>query len=64
MLLVSDILQNKEAYIAGLEKRNIKDATSLLDTVIELDKRRKKTQQELDTNLLEAKKIAKAIGAA
>ncbi len=63
MLLVSDILQNKEEFIKGLEKRNIKDAEVLLDAVVDLDNNRKKTQQELDTNLSEAKNIAKSIGA-
>ena len=63
MLLVSDILQHKEDFIKGLGKRNIKDAENLLDTVIDLDGQRKKTQQELDSNLSEAKNVAKAIGA-
>ena len=62
MLLVSDILENKQEFITGLAKRNIKNGEDLLNTVIDLDQQRKSTQQELDSNLSEAKTIAKAIG--
>lgn len=63
MLQVNNILAEKERYIAGLAKRNIKNAVELLDEVIQLDDLRKSTQQELDSNLSEANGIAKEIGA-
>ncbi|WP_286756391.1 serine--tRNA ligase [Roseivirga sp. UBA838] len=63
MLQVNNILAEKEKYVAGLKKRNINNATALLNEVIQLDESRKKTQQELDSNLAEANTIAKQIGA-
>lgn len=63
MLLVSQIIAEKSRFIAGLEKRGIKDAESILDEVLAMDQKRKTTQQELDQNLAEAKSISKQIGA-
>jgi seryl-tRNA synthetase len=63
MLLVSQIIAEKSRFVAGLEKRGIKDAESILDAVLALDQKRKTTQQELDQNLAEAKSISKQIGA-
>lgn len=63
MLQVNNILAEKERHIAGLLKRNIKNASELLEEVIQLDEQRKSTQQELDANLAEANNIAKEIGA-
>ncbi|MGL1888151.1 MAG: serine--tRNA ligase [Reichenbachiella sp.] len=62
MLLVSDIIENKTQFIAGLEKRGIDNATSLLEEVITLDQKRKQTQSELDDVLAESNKISKSIG--
>ncbi|GAB5522559.1 MAG: serine--tRNA ligase [Roseivirga sp.] len=63
MLLVSQIIAEKSRFVAGLEKRGIKDAESVLDEVLALDKKRKSTQQELDQNLAEANSISRQIGA-
>lgn len=63
MLLVSQIIAEKSRFVAGLEKRGIKDAESILDEVLALDKKRKSTQQELDQNLAEANSISRQIGA-
>ncbi|MCE7994037.1 MAG: serine--tRNA ligase [Roseivirga sp.] len=63
MLLVSQIIAEKSRFVAGLEKRGIKDAESMLDEVLALDKKRKNTQQELDQNLAEANSISRQIGA-
>lgn len=63
MLQVNNIIAEKERYVAGLLKRNIQNATELLEEVIQLDDLRKSTQQELDSNLSEANSIAKQIGA-
>lgn len=63
MLQVQNIINNKEAYIKALAKRNIQNAADLLNEVISLDEERKTTQQVLDTNLAEANSLAKQIGA-
>ncbi|WP_152285840.1 serine--tRNA ligase [Flavicella marina] len=62
MLQVHYIKDNKEAVLAGLAKRNFKDAESTIDAVIELDENRKSTQASLDNTLAEANKISKEIG--
>ena len=62
MLLVANIIAEKERYVKGLEKRNIENAESLLNEVISLDEVRKKTQHELDGNLSEANSISRQIG--
>lgn len=63
MLLVSDIITYKEAYIAGLQKRGIDNAQEVLDNIISLDSERKATQTKQDELLAEANGIAKSIGA-
>ncbi len=63
MLQVANIIAEKERFVQGLKKRNIEGVEALLDEVIALDSERKKTQQELDSNLAEANSIAKQIGA-
>jgi len=63
MLLVTQIAAEKDRFVKGLEKRGIKDAANLLDDILNLDQKRKETQQELDTNLAEANAISKQIGA-
>lgn len=62
MLQIAHIRENKEAVIKALAKRNI-DATALVETVIDLDEKRRSTQVELDNILAESNKISKDIGA-
>jgi len=62
MLLVNDIRNNKKTVIDGLLKRNIKNPLLLVDQVLDLDDRRKRTQSELDSNLAESNALAKQIG--
>ncbi|MFY0626421.1 MAG: serine--tRNA ligase [Reichenbachiella sp.] len=62
MLLVSDILNNKEAYVAGLQKRGITNAEDLLNEVSSLDEKRKTTQAKSDDLLAQANSLAKSIG--
>ena len=62
MLLVPQIIAEKERFVKGLIKRGIADAESLLDQVIQLDTDRKATQTELDNNLAEANSISRQIG--
>ena len=62
MLQIANIRENKEAVIKALAKRNI-DATTLVETAIDLDEKRRSTQVELDNILAESNKISKDIGA-
>lgn len=61
MLQLSFIRENKEQVIAGLAKRNL-DATAIVESVIDLDEKRRATQVELDEVLTESNKISKDIG--
>lgn len=62
MLQIAHIRENKDAVIKALAKRNI-DATTLVETAIDLDEKRRSTQVELDNILAESNKISKDIGA-
>ncbi len=62
MLQITYIAQNKAKVIAGLEKRNFKDAGTIIDKVLELDKKRRSIQTELDNTLAESNKLSKEIG--
>lgn len=61
MLQTSFIRDNTNLVIERLKKRNI-DATNTVNSIIELDDKRKKTQQELDALLAESNQLAKQIG--
>ncbi|MFY8137621.1 MAG: serine--tRNA ligase [Flavobacteriales bacterium] len=61
MLQVNYIRENKEKVLAGLAKRN-KDFSTQIDEVLAIDETRRKTQNELDSLLGEANKLAKEIG--
>lgn len=61
MLVVSQIIANKEAYIKALTKRNF-DAAPVLEKVIELDENRRATQTKLDNVLADSNKFSKEIG--
>ncbi|TAF94478.1 MAG: serine--tRNA ligase [Cytophagia bacterium] len=62
MLQLNTIRENREAVIAGLERKYFKDATVTVDKVLDLDKQRRQTQQELDGALAQANGLAKQIG--
>lgn len=62
MLQVHYIKDNKETVLAGLAKRNFKNAESTIDAVIQADEDRKSTQGSLDSILAESNKISKEIG--
>jgi seryl-tRNA synthetase len=62
MLVVADILANKENVIKGLEKRGIKDVEIQIDQILDLDKNRKDIQSNLDASLFEINSISKEIG--
>jgi seryl-tRNA synthetase len=61
MLQLAIIRDNKERVVKALAKRNL-DAQSLIDTVLDLDEKRRATQVELDTILAESNLLSKAIG--
>ncbi|MGI6717608.1 MAG: serine--tRNA ligase [Bacteroidales bacterium] len=61
MLLLNDILNDKEAIIKALNKKHF-DATEILDRIIEIDKQRRSAKAELDNVLSESNKLSKEIG--
>ena len=61
MLQVSFLREQKERVVEGLKKRNFKNP-ELVEQAIQLDDLRKKTQQDLDSQLSEINKISKEIG--
>jgi seryl-tRNA synthetase len=61
MLQLSVIRENKERVIKALAKRNI-DAKNVVDTVLELDEKRRATQVELDNVLAESNALSREIG--
>ena len=61
MIPLKQLRENKAAIVAGLDKRNFKES-ELIDTLLSLDEKRRKTQTELDQQLAEANQLAKEIG--
>ena len=61
MIPLKHLRENKAAIVAGLQKRNFKQI-ELIDTLLSLDEKRRKTQTELDQQLAEANQLAKEIG--
>ena len=62
MLTLKLISEETERVIRGLNKKHFKGAEEAINEVLAIDKRRRETQQELDSNLAEAKKMAAQIG--
>lgn len=62
MLQVSSIREEKKKVIEGLKKRNIPDIEQTIDLVLDLDLRRRQTQQQHDALLAEANTAAREIG--
>ena len=63
MLTLKLISEETERVIKGLNKKHFAGAEEAVNEVLAIDKRRRETQQELDQNLSEAKKMAAQIGA-
>ena len=63
MLQLTFIREQKEKVIKGLQKRNIKEAESIIDAILATDDERKRLQSELDSILADSNAIAKQIGA-
>ena len=63
MLTLKLISEETERVVRGLEKKHFKGAREAIEQVLAVDKRRREAQQQLDSNLSEAKKLAAQIGA-
>lgn len=63
MLTLKLISEETERVIKGLEKKHFEGARQAICDVLALDKLRKETQQKLDKDLQEGKKMAARIGA-
>ncbi len=62
MLTLKVIKEQTEEVIKGLEKKHFKGAREAIEQVIEVDKKRRSTQSELDNNLAQIKILSKSIG--
>lgn len=62
MLQIQFIKENKEATIAGLEKKHFKNTIEEVEKVLAIDENRRQTQVELDNTLARANSLAKEIG--
>ena len=61
MLGLQNIQENKKSIIIGLKKRGF-DPSKIIEEIINLDKKRRDTQTDLDIRLATSNKIAKEIG--
>ena len=61
MLGLKNIQENKKSIIIGLKKRGF-DPSKIIEEIINLDKKRRDTQTDLDIRLATSNKIAKEIG--
>jgi seryl-tRNA synthetase len=61
MLQIPYLKENRDWAIEQYKKRSL-DATETIDKILDLDEKRKSTQQELDSQLAEANSLAKQIG--
>lgn len=62
MLQVQFIRDHKQKVLDGLAKRNLQNATSMIEDVLSLDEQRRATQVSLDNTLAESNKLSKEIG--
>ena len=62
MLTINQITDNKEAVIAGLNKKHFANAGEVIAQVLDVNNQRKECQTQLDENLAQQNKIAKSIG--
>lgn len=61
MLQLQAIREDREQIVEGLKKRNI-DARPLIESVLQLDEKRRSLQTRLDNTLAESNSISKEIG--
>lgn len=62
MLTIKRIIEERDEVLAGLRKKNFALAEQIIDEIIDIDSRRRQTQNSLDTILAEQNKMAKQIG--
>ena len=62
MLTIKQITENTDAVIRGLEKKHFKGAKETIAQVIEVNDKRRNTQNQLDKNLAEVNSLSKTIG--
>lgn len=62
MLTLKMILENHDDVVRRLGKKHFKDAETMINKVIEIDKIRRSTQRELDDKLAQINQQSKAIG--
>jgi seryl-tRNA synthetase len=62
MLQLSVIREQQEKILAGLKKRNLKDADQLIREVVETDQRRRETQKSVDDIKAQSNLDSKRIG--
>ena len=62
MLTIKQIVEDKEAVIRGLEKKNFKAAREAIDQVLAIDTKRKEAQAELDGLNAQVNQLSKSIG--
>lgn len=63
MLTLKLITEETERVVRGLQKKHFNGAEEAIEAVKKVDRQRREAQQQLDTNLSEAKKLAAQIGA-
>lgn len=61
MLQIPYLRENRDWAVEQLKKRSM-DAAETIDQILEIDDKRKSTQQELDSQLADANNLAKQIG--
>src|SRR5690554_7269967 len=61
MLQIAYIRENQEQVVNALAKRNL-DAEEMIQSIIDLDEKKRSVQVELDTILSESNKLSKEIG--
>ena len=61
MLQLQIIRENKDSILKALKKRNI-DAEPIVNTILDLDEKRRSIQAKLDATLAESNKLSKEIG--
>ena len=62
MLTLKKITEERDLVIAGLNKKHFPNAEKTIDEVIDINSRRRQTQNSLDALLAEQNKLAKQIG--
>ncbi len=63
MLTLKLISEETERVVLGLQKKHFANAEEAVKRVLDIDKKRREAQQQLDANLNTAKKLAAQIGA-